>query len=158
MRLPVAALVALIIGGSQGNPPRPMSFMDLLAIPALSDPQLSPDGSLVAYVQDAPDWKENKRVGHIWRVPAAGGTPVQLTRGTRGESSPRWSPDGKTLAFLARREGQDDAQIHVLPGNGGEARAVSAHVTAVSAIEWSPDSSRIYFLAEESKSIEERAA
>jgi dipeptidyl aminopeptidase/acylaminoacyl peptidase len=154
----MAALAALIIGGSDGNPPRPMSFLDLLAIPALSDPQLSPDGTLVAYVQDAPDWKENKRIGHIWRVPVAGGPSVELTRGQRGESSPRWSPDGKTLAFLARREGQDEAQIHVLPGNGGEARAVSAHVTAVSAIEWSPDGSRIYFLAEESKSIEERAA
>jgi dipeptidyl aminopeptidase/acylaminoacyl peptidase len=158
MRLPLVAIAALIIGGTESNPPRPMSFLDLLNIPALSDPQLSPDGSLVAYVQDAPDWKENKRIGHIWRVPVSGGAPVQLTRGTRGESSPRWSPDGKTLAFLARREGQDDAQIHLLDGRGGEARALSAHVTAVSAIEWSPDGARIYFLAEEAKSVEERAA
>jgi dipeptidyl aminopeptidase/acylaminoacyl peptidase len=158
MRLPLVALAALIIGGTESNPPRPMSFLDLLNIPALSDPQLSPDGSEVAFVQDAPDWKENKRIGHIWRVPVSGGAPVQLTRGTRGESSPRWSPDGKTLAFLARREGQDDAQTYLLPGGGGEGRALSAHVTAVSAIEWSPDDSRIYFLAEEAKSIEERAA
>jgi len=158
MRLPLVAFAALIIGGTESNPPRPMSFLDLLNIPALSDPQLSPDGRLVAYVQDAPDWKENKRIGHIWRVPVSGGAPVQLTRGTRGESSPRWSPDGTTLAFLARREGQDDAQIHLLPGEGGEGRALSAHVTAVSAIEWSPDDARIYFLAEEAKSVEERAA
>ena len=158
MRLPLVALAALIIGGTESNPPRPMSFLDLLNIPALSDPQLSPDGSLVAYVQDAPDWKENKRIGHIWRVPVSGGAPVQLTRGARGESSPRWSPDGLTLAFLARREGQDEVQIHLLAGGGGEGRALSAHITAVSAIEWSPDGARIYFLAEESKSIEERAA
>ncbi len=72
MRLPLVALAALIIGGTESNPPRPMSFLDLLNIPALSDPQLSPDGSLVAYVQDAPDWKENKRIGHIWRVPVSG--------------------------------------------------------------------------------------
>jgi dipeptidyl aminopeptidase/acylaminoacyl peptidase len=158
MRLPVVALAALIIGGSESNPPRPMSFLDLLAIPALSDPQLSPDGTLVAYVQDAPDWKENKRIGHLWRIPVSGGAPVQLTRGTRGESNPRWSPDGKALAFVARRDGQDDAQIHLLSGDGGEARALSAHVTAVSAIDWSPDGTRIYFLADESKTIEERAA
>src|SRR5262245_48677808 len=116
MRLPVVALAALIIGGSDSNPPRPMPFLDLLAIPSLSDPQLSPDGKLVAYIQDAPDWKENKRIGHLWRIPVAGGAPVQLTRGTRGESNPRWSPDGKTLAFVARRDGQDDAQIHLLSG------------------------------------------
>ena len=158
MRLPLVALAALIIGGTESNPPRPMSFLDLLSIPVLSDPQLSPDGREVAFVQDAPDWKENKRIGHIWRVPVSGGAPVQLTRGTRGESSPRWSPDGNTLAFLARREGQDDGQIYLLPGRGGEGRALSAHVTAVSAIEWSPDAARIYFLAEEAKSIEERAA
>ena len=158
MRLPLVALAALIIGGTESNPPRAMSFLDLLNIPALSDPQLSPDGSLVAYVQDAPDWKENKRIGHIWRVPVSDGAPVQLTRGTRGESSPRWSPDGKTLAFLARREGQDDVQIHLLAGGGGEGRPLSAHVTAVSTIDWSPDGARIYFLAEEAKSVEERAA
>ena len=158
MRLPLVAFAALIIGGTDPNPPRPMTFLDLLAIPALSDPQLSPDGGLIAFVQDAPDWKENKRVGHIWRVPAGGGPPLQLTRGARGESSPRWSPDGRTLAFLARREGQDDPQIYLLPGGGGEGVALSAHVTAVSTIEWSPDGSRIYFLADDVKTIEERAA
>jgi hypothetical protein len=67
MRLPLVALAALIIGGTESNPPRPMAFLDLLNIPALSDPQLSPDGAWW-YVQDAPDWKENKRIGHIWRV------------------------------------------------------------------------------------------
>ena len=157
MRLPLVALGALIIGGTASNSPRPMSFVDLLNIPALSDPQLSPEGHAIAYVQDAPDWKENKRIGHIWRVGAAGGDPIQLTRGVRGESSPRWSPDGRTLAFLARRQGEDDAQIHLLPMDGGEARALSAHATATSAIQWSPDGSRVYFLADDPKTVEERA-
>ena len=67
-----------------------MTFLDLLAIPALADPQLSPDGLTVAYVQDAPDWSLNKRIGHIWRIGIDGQHPEQLTRGERGESSPRW--------------------------------------------------------------------
>ena len=134
-----------------------MTFLDLLAIPALADPQLSPDGLTVAYVQDAPDWSQNKRIGHIWRIGIDGQHPEQLTRGERGESSPRWSPDGRTLAFLAKRGDEDDAQVQLLPMAGGEARALSAHVTAVSAIQWSPDGSRVYFLAEEAKTIEERA-
>ena len=134
-----------------------MTFLDLLALPGLSDPQLSPDGHTVAYVQDAPDWSQNKRIGHIWRIGIDGQHPEQLTRGERGESSPRWSPDGRTLAFLAKRGDEDDAQVQLLPMAGGEARALSAHVTAVSAIQWSPDGSRVYFLAEEAKTIEERA-
>ena len=134
-----------------------MTFLDLLALPGLSDPQLSPDGHTVAYVQDAPDWSQNKRIGHIWRIGIDGQHPEQLTRGERGESSPRWSPDGRTLAFLAKRGDEDDAQVQLLPMAGGEARALSAHVTTVSAIQWSPDGSRVYFLAEEAKTIEERA-
>lgn len=153
--LPLVA--SLIIGGDAANP-RPMTFLDLLALPALSDPQLSPDGRTVAYVQDAADWSQNKRVGHIWRIGIDGQQPEQLTRGERGESSPRWSPDGRTLAFLAKRGDEDDAQVQVLPLGGGEARALSAHVSAVSAIQWSPDGTRIYFLADEPKTIDERAA
>ena len=136
-----------------------MTFLDLLrTFPALSDPQLSPDGLTVAYVQDAPDWKQNKRIGHIWRIRARRSHPEQLTRGERGESSPRWSPDGTNAGISCHAaSGQDDAQIQLLPMAGGEARAFSAHVTAVSAIQWSPDGSRIYFLADEAKTIEERA-
>ena len=60
----------------------------LLALPVLSDPQLSPDGLNVAYVQDAPDWSQNKRIGHIWRIGIDGQHPEQLTRGERGHFLP----------------------------------------------------------------------
>ena len=97
----------LIIGGTESNPPRPMSFLDLLNIPALSDPQLSPDGNLVAYMQDAPDWRENKRIGHIWRVPVSGGAPGP----TDAWHSRRIEP-----ALVARRQ---DAGISCTPRGPG---------------------------------------
>lgn len=164
MRLLMPLVASLIIGVHAANPsqepsatPRPMTFLDLVELPGLFDPQLAPDGRNVAYVQDAPDWEQDRRIGHIWRIGVDGQHPEQLTRGERGESSPRWSPDGRTLAFLAKRADEDDTQVHLLPLGGGEARALSAHATAVSAIQWSPDGARIYFLADEPKTIEERA-
>jgi dipeptidyl aminopeptidase/acylaminoacyl peptidase len=164
MFLVISLAASLIIGADAANPPsaaekspRPMTFLELLALPGLSDPQLSPDGRTVVYVQDAPDWAQNKRIGHIWRIDLDGQHAEQLTRGERGESSPRWSPDGRTLAFLAKRGDEDDTQVQLLPLGGGEAHALSAHVTAASAIQWSPDGTRIYFLADEAKTIDERA-
>ena len=157
MPVPVVLAAALLCVAQAPNSPRPMSFIDVLSVPGLSDPQLSPDARTIAFVEDRPDWAANKRIGHLFTVPGAGGPAVQLTRGTRGESSPRWSPDGRTLAFLARRDEEDDNQVHLLPLDGGEARALTTHASAVSAIAWSPDGSRIYFLADEAKSVDERA-
>jgi dipeptidyl aminopeptidase/acylaminoacyl peptidase len=157
--LPV--LASFLIGATGTEPPKPMSFLDLMNVPALSDPQVSPDGRQIAYVRDLPDWTQDRRIGHIWRIPVTGGEAQQLTRGTRGESSPRWSPDGQLLAFLARRDGDDDndeqTQAYVLPTGGGEARPATAHATPVSAIQWSPDGSRLYFLASDPKPADLKA-
>ena len=74
---------------------RPMTFVDILELPTIQDPQLSPDGKQILFVMDKADWKGNRRIGHIYRINADGTDQVQLTFGERGESSPRWSPDGK---------------------------------------------------------------
>jgi dipeptidyl aminopeptidase/acylaminoacyl peptidase len=148
--------------------PRPMTLVDLINVPRISDPQLSPDGREIAYVWSAADWKANKRVTHIWRVEAAGGAPAQLTNGPgAGESSPRWSPDGRTLAFLARRppsdrtEREEDdpdgpAQIFLISTGGGEARPLTRHPTSVSNISWSPEGAGIYFVAEDDKNEDQK--
>src|SRR4051812_48634294 len=73
--------------------PRPMSAVDLLNLPRLGDPQLSPDGRDVVFTRAQADWKSGRRVTHIWRA-RVGGEPVQLTNGSENESGPRWSPDG----------------------------------------------------------------
>jgi len=135
---------------------RPMTLVDLLNVGRISDPQLSPDGKQILYVLSQADWKANKRVSHIWRVGADGSASVQLTNGADGESSPRWSPDGKLVAFIAKR-GDDASEIYLLPNNGGEGRPFTRHATAINRIAWSPDGSTIYFTAAEDKTAEEKA-
>ena len=82
----------------QAEEKRAMSIVDLLNVPALNDPGLSPDGNQLLYVLSLPDWKENRRIGHIWRINADGSNPVQMTNGEKGEGVPRWSPDGSRIA------------------------------------------------------------
>ena len=149
----LAALLAPVAALAQ----RPMGIVDLLNVPQLADPQLSPGGHDVVYTLAEPDWKTGRRVRHIWRAKVHGGQPVQITSGTDGENSPRWSPDGKTVAFVAKRGDNESAQIYLLPSDGGEARQLTWHATAVSEIAWAPDGSAVYFLGSEPKTAEEKS-
>ena len=150
------ACVAVAVATVQAQAPRPMTFVDLLNVPNLSDPQLSPDGQQVTYAIATADWKANKRISHIWRIKADGTDAVQLTSGPDGESSARWSPDGRTIAFLAKRGSDDDTQIYLIPTTGGEARALTEHPSAVTAISWSPDGRAVYFIAPDRKTEEDK--
>ena len=156
--LTVVVVVWLIVGGAAtAQTQRAMTLVDLLEVPRLSDPQLSPDGGQVLYVLAEADWDANRTISHIWRVNRDGGGSVQLTNGEKGETSPRWSPDGETVVFLATRGDADATQIYVLPNLGGEARQLTDHPTAVSSITWSPDGRTIYFLASDEKTAEQQA-
>jgi dipeptidyl aminopeptidase/acylaminoacyl peptidase len=146
-------LVAVCVGAQAK---RAMTLLDLIAIPHLGDPQLSPDGGEILFTKDAPDWKADKRVSHIFRIRPDGTALAQLTYGEKGESSPRWSPDGRSIAFLARRGGGDETQIYLMPTTGGEARPLSNHATSATSIAWSPTGDAIYFLAAEPKTSEEQ--
>jgi dipeptidyl aminopeptidase/acylaminoacyl peptidase len=152
------AVVLLCIHAPLFAQPRAMTLVDLINVPNLTDPQLSPDGRQLTYELSTADWKANKRISHIWRINADGSGEVQLTSGPEGETSARWAPDGKSIAFLAKRGEDKVTQIYVLATAGGEARAVTNHRTAISNIQWSPDSSSLYFLASDPKSdeLEER--
>src|SRR4051812_45816635 len=94
---------------------RAMGIVDLLNVPQLGDVQLSPDGRDVLYTLAEADWKADKRISHIWRAKVDGGQPVQLTSAADGETSPRWSPDGKTIAFASKRGDNESAQVYLLP-------------------------------------------
>jgi dipeptidyl aminopeptidase/acylaminoacyl peptidase len=144
------------VSASSAQSKRVMTPLDLIEVPRVLDPQLSPNGKQVLYIVERPDWKANRRVGHIWRVNADGSAASQLTYGERGETSPRWSPDGTRIAFLARRGESEENQIYILDAEGGEARQLTRHNAAVSNIEWAPDGKTIYFLAPEAKTREEK--
>ena len=116
-----------------------LSIVELLEIPSLSQARLSPDGSQLLYVLAEADWKENKRISHIWRQAVGDGEAVQLTRGEKGESSPHWSPDGRLIAFVAKRGEDEHNQIYLLPARGGEAERLTEHKTAPSHLQWAPD-------------------
>ena len=107
--LPVAYLI--LGGAADGQTRRAMTLVDLLEVPRLSDPRLSPDGRELLYVLAEADWKANRAVSHIWRADADGSNTMQLTRGEEGETSPRWSPDGNLVALLAARGTADTTQI-----------------------------------------------
>ena len=151
------ALLPLRVGTLDAQTARPIGLVDLLNLPQLGDPQLSPDGRDVAFTRSVSDWKSGRRILHVWRVRVGGGDPVQLTYGADGEASPRWSPDGKAIAFVAKRGDNALAQIHLLSADGGEARALTGHATAVSDIAWAPDGSSLFFRASEAKTAAERA-
>lgn len=136
---------------------RPMTLVDLINLPSISDPQLAPDGRRVAYVQAEANLKANKRISQIWRANIDGSGSIQLTAGTESASTPRWSPDGKTLAFVTKRGDDTANQVYLLPTDGGEARRLTRHDTAVGDLTWSPDGTRIYFVAADPKSAEEKA-
>ena len=79
----------LVLGGNVAEAKRPMTFDDLMKVQRISDPQVSPDGGWIAYVQGAVDFEGNKVVPHIWLIRAEGGEPKQLTTGNGFDSRPR---------------------------------------------------------------------
>lgn len=138
---------------------RPMTLVDMIDLPQISDPQLSPNKRQVLFVQSEANWKADRRISHIWRINADGSGLIQMTSGSDGENTPRWSPDGNTIAFIAKRGAEPEAvsQIFLIGVAGGEARQITTHATAVSNILWSPDGTAIYFRAADPKSDEQKA-
>jgi dipeptidyl aminopeptidase/acylaminoacyl peptidase len=122
---------------------------DVYALTSVVDPRLSPDGRRVAYVVSRTDEEANTYRTAIW-VAALDGSeePRQFTSGERNDGSPRWSPDGRWLAFVSNRDGDEKkakGQLYVLPADGGEPRKLTDGKESVESIAWSPDSSRIAF-------------
>jgi dipeptidyl aminopeptidase/acylaminoacyl peptidase len=104
---------------------RPMTVTDLLAGIRVTEPQLSPDGRTVVFVRTTTDTTSGKRNGDIWSVPADGsGQPASLIAGEKSESSPRFSGDGKRLAFISTRDGA--AQVYVANADGTNVKKVTS--------------------------------
>ena len=128
---------------------------DYFSFQFISDPHLSPDAKLVAYVVTTIDQKKNRRDSAIWLLPVNGSAvPRRLSAEGFSSNAPRWSPDGKTLAFLSTRSsdaaGGDaaKAQIYLLPmAAGGEALPLTKLKNGVQSFQWSPDSTHLVCVA-----------
>src|SRR5881409_2416229 len=101
------ACLLLLIAAPLAAQKRAITFEDFLALKAVSDPQLSPDGKWVAYTVSTPSLQDNRNVSRVWVVEVTTGKSRQLTGGPGSDRQPRWSPDGKTLAFISTREAGD---------------------------------------------------
>lgn len=135
-----------LTNGAQSR--RPMAADDLYNLRFVADARISPDGSRVAYVCTWVDRDDRTRYrSALMLAPSdASSPPRKLTSGQYRDTAPRWSPDGRRIAFLSDRGG-DKPQLHVLPLDGGDALRLTDLKYGAGAPVWSPDGARIAFAA-----------
>jgi dipeptidyl aminopeptidase/acylaminoacyl peptidase len=140
--LAVLVLTPFALAQQPSPSPRSITIDDYFQIREVHDPQLSPDAQSVAYVVKIAILKTDKNEERIWMIPRSGGDAIALTAEGVFSSHPRWSPDGKSIAFLSERnEGQ--TQIWLLNLRGGEAQRLTETPQDVEDFAWSPDGRRI---------------
>jgi dipeptidyl aminopeptidase/acylaminoacyl peptidase len=147
--VPTAACLVLLATASAPAvaQKRGITEKDLLQFVWVADPQMSPDGSQVVFVRVTADEKKDQYDTALWiaRTDSAA-APRRLTGGTR-DTGPRWSPDGRRIAFVrpVEKDGRPLPQIHVLSMDGGEARAITDIPRGAGNPQWSPDGRTIAF-------------
>ncbi|MGD0579099.1 MAG: S9 family peptidase, partial [Bryobacteraceae bacterium] len=151
--LAAAALAAVLVvpTAPAADGKRLITETDLYAFQWIADPQISPDGGAIVYTRVSVNAKHDGYSSALWLIPAAGPASGraarQLTAGPH-DTSPRWSPDGKRIAFLRSTETPEKpplGQIYVLPMDGGEARPLTAMPKGASAPVWSAEGRFIAF-------------
>ena len=128
---------------AQAPAKRPLQAADWYRMRTVSDPQRSSDGAWVAYTVSRVDSTKDRHDSDIHMTSWDGATTIRLTASDESETSPRWSPDAKQLAFLSGRQGSKGAQVWLLNRAGGEAERITQFKGGVSALAWSPDGTRL---------------
>ncbi len=127
----------------QTSEKRPITAEDLYHFQLVTDPQLSPNGKHIIFGLQRVDRKSEKKYINLWLMPADGSAdPRQFTYGDHNDTQPRWSPDGRSIAFLSNRKDEKQTQLYVIPLNGGEARPLTSLKGSFASFEWSPNGTK----------------
>ncbi len=150
LRVLTALFAFGVMAVSLSDAPHPMTFDDLMRVQRISDPQISPDGTHLAVVVGAAEFAANRVNTDIWLVPLgadglASGDPKKWTSSPRHDRHPRWSPDGKWMAFESNRDGE--YQIYLLPTEGGEAQRLTFMASEAAQPVWSRDGKSLAFVS-----------
>src|ERR1700748_2111972 len=145
LKIPCSLLGLLALGtlSAQVTPLRPMRPGDMYRLPAVSDPQVSPDGQWVSYTMSTIDSLKDSRNSDVWMSSWDGKEDIQLTSSPDGESRARWSPDGKWLSFVSSRQESKGAQVWLMDRRGGEGKRLTELKGGVEDYAWSPDSKKL---------------
>ena len=128
---------------------RPLRPSDYYQLKRVSDPQVSPEGDWVAYVVTSADSAKDKSDSDVWMVRWDGTRSLRLTSSPESESRPRWSPDGKYLAFSSSRQNAKGGQVWLLDRAGGEAEKLTDIKGGIAEWAWSPDSKRFAMILQD---------
>jgi dipeptidyl aminopeptidase/acylaminoacyl peptidase len=142
----IILLLSLVSIQLFGQTKRPITHEDLIAFKRIGSPTLSPDGKMVLFSVSEPSYNEKEQTADLWVVPTDGSEkPRKITATKAGESDYSWRPDGKAICFVAKRDGDEEAQIYILNMQGGEAQRFTNLSSGASAPKWSPDGKKILF-------------
>lgn len=134
---------------AQSPTKRPLRAGDIYQLRGVNDPQLSPDGAWVAYSVTAADSAKDKSDTDVWMTSWDGSQTIRVTSSPESEGSPRWSPDGRYLAFVSGRQEGKGGQVWLLDRRGGEAQRLTMIKGGLSEFAWSPDSKRLVLVLDE---------
>jgi dipeptidyl aminopeptidase/acylaminoacyl peptidase len=137
----VLALSPCFVATAGAADPRPFDVRDLVMLDRVSDPQLSPDQTRVAFALRQTELKANKGMSGVWMVAAIGGDSKRLTKKGRDAKHPRWSPDGASIYFIRKHE--DSTQIWRVELATGKSKRVTRYPLDIGSFELSPDGSAI---------------
>ena len=152
VRLPIVVTLLLAstsILGAQAPATRALRPSDVYQLRSVGDPQLSPDGNWVAYTITSADSAHDKSDTDIWMTSWDGTQTIRVTSSPESEATPRFSPDGRFLAFVSGRQEGKGGQVWLLDRRGGEALRLTTIKGGVSDFAWSPDAKRMVLVLDE---------